>query len=210
MDNTQLRCDELTRRAQSEAAEVPLGCSDFLNRIRIRKFGYTSTLGPQACACEQPAKPALGESLCVMHYALCIIKRSSAALKGASMITQDPPRRSLRGCAIPKEKGFWLDGIDYHDCLKQLKEWGAKHPEKWIYFHDCGVGPCYPTPVARHLLEVAIFDAEPAAIMWSWVSFQKGSEGRREIDEMTDRERHELRAKQGAFFAVLGSLAHQE
>lgn len=121
------------------------------------------------------------------------------------MIHQEAPRKSLRGCPKPEDKGFWLDGTDYNDCIRQLKKYGAQNPEKWVYFHDCGVAPGYPIPVARQLFEVAIFNAEPAAIMWSWRLFQKGAAGRREIDEMSPEERSQLRVKQGLFFAMLGS-----
>lgn len=121
------------------------------------------------------------------------------------MISHEAPRKSLQGCHKPENSGFWLDGTDYSDCIRQLKEYAAQHREKWIYFHDCGIEPGYPIPVARQLFEVGIFDAEPAAIMWSWRLFQKGAAGRREIDEMSLEERSQLRAKQGLFFAMLGS-----
>lgn len=121
------------------------------------------------------------------------------------MIYQEAPRKSLRGCPKPKDKGFWLDGTDRADCIRQLQEYGKEHPERWIYFHDCGMGPGYPVPVARNLFEVSIFDAEPAGIILFSRLFQKGSAGKREIDAMTPEERNNLRKKQMTFFALLGS-----
>ncbi len=121
------------------------------------------------------------------------------------MIYQKAPRRSLNGCEISEEKGFWLDGNDYNDCIKQLKEYGAAHPEKWIYFYDCGLGPAKPVPVAKHLLEVAIYDYEPACFMMFYHLFQEGCEQKKEIDMMTDDERTELYKKQLMGMYLLGS-----
>lgn len=112
------------------------------------------------------------------------------------MIYQKAPRKSLKGITIDTDKGFWLEGKDYADCIKQLKEYGATHPEKWIYFYDCGLGPAYPVPVARNLFEVSIYDAEPAALMLFSTCFQEGCDGKCEIDMMSDEERSELRRKQ--------------
>ena len=121
------------------------------------------------------------------------------------MIYQEAPRRSLRGLSKDPTTGFWLEGKDYADCIKQLKEYGASHPEKWIYFYDCGLGPAYPVPVARNLFEVSIYDAEPAAFMMFSRCFQEGCERKREIDMMSDKERGELRRKQLASLYILGS-----
>ena len=121
------------------------------------------------------------------------------------MIYQEAPRRSLSGCEKSKDRGFWLEGNDYADCIKQLKEWGAAHPEKWIYFYDCGIGPSKPVPVAKHLLEVAIYDYEPACFMMFYHLFQEGCEYKREIDMMNDDERAELRAKQLRSLYLIGS-----
>ncbi len=121
------------------------------------------------------------------------------------MIYQEAPRRSLSGCEISEDKGFWLEGKDYQDCIKQLKEWGAAHQEKWIYFYDCGFGPSKPVPVGRHLLEVAIYDYEPAAFMMFYHLFQKGCEQKKEIDMMTDDERSELNRKKLTTLYLLGS-----
>lgn len=120
------------------------------------------------------------------------------------MIYQEAPRRSLSGCEISEDKGFWLEGNDYQDCIKQLKEYGAAHPEKWIYFYDCGLGPAKPVPVAKHLLEVSIYDYEPAALMMFYHLFQEGCEQKKEIDMMTDYERSELRRKQLTSLYLLG------
>lgn len=121
------------------------------------------------------------------------------------MIYQEAPRRSLSGCEISKDKGFWLEGNDYQDCIRQLKEWGDAHPEKWIYFYDCGLGPAKPVPVAKHLFEVSIYDAEPAALMLFSRCFQEGCERKREIDMMSDEARSELRRKQLTALYILGS-----
>lgn len=121
------------------------------------------------------------------------------------MIYQEAPRKSLKGITINPDKGFWLEGKDYKDCIKQLKEYGAFHPEKWIYFYDCGLGPSYPTPIARNLFEVSIYDAEPAELIFFSRCFQEGRDGKREIDMMSDEARNELRRKQLTAFYMLGS-----
>ena len=121
------------------------------------------------------------------------------------MIYQAAPRKSLKGLVKNPDEGFWLEGKDYEDCIKQLKEYGASHPEKWIYFYDCGLGPAYPVPVARNLFEVSIYDAEPAALMLFSRCFQEGCERKREIDMMIDEARSELRRKQLTALYILGS-----
>ena len=121
------------------------------------------------------------------------------------MIYQAAPRKSLKDLAKNPDEGFWLEGKDYEDCIKQLKEYGASHPEKWIYFYDCGLGPAYPVPVARNLFEVSIYDAEPAALMLFSRCFQEGCERKREIDMMSDEARSELRRKQLTALYILGS-----
>lgn len=121
------------------------------------------------------------------------------------MIYQEAPRRSLRGLSKDPNEGFWIEGKDYADCIKQLKEYGATHLEKWIYFYDCGLGPAYPVPVARNLFEVSIYDAEPAALMVFSRCFQEGCDGKREIDMISDKERSELHRKQLATLYMLGS-----
>ena len=121
------------------------------------------------------------------------------------MIYQAAPRKSLKGLVKNQDEGFWLEGKDYEDCIKQLKEYGASHPEKWIYFYDCGLGPAYPVPVARNLFEVSIYDAEPAALMLFSRCFQEGCERKREIDMMNDEARSELRRKQLTALYILGS-----
>ena len=126
------------------------------------------------------------------------------------MIYQEAPRRSLNGCEISKDKGFWLEGNDYQDCIRQLKEWGDAHPEKWIYFYDCGLGPAKPVPVAKHLFEVSIYDAEPAVLMFFSICFQEGCERKHEIDMMSDEARSELRRKQLTALCMLGSSLKEE
>ena len=121
------------------------------------------------------------------------------------MIYQAAPRKSLKGLVKNQDEGFWLEGKDYEDCIKQLKEYGASHPEKWIYFYDCGLGPAYPVPVARNLFEVSVYDAEPAALMLFSRCFQEGCERKREIDMMSDEARSELRRKQLTALYILGS-----
>lgn len=121
------------------------------------------------------------------------------------MIYQAAPRKSLKGLVKNPDEGFWLEGKDYEDCIKQLKEYGTSHPEKWIYFYDCGLGPAYPVPFARNLFEVSIYDAEPAALMLFSRCFQEGCERKREIDMMSDEARSELRRKQLTALYILGS-----
>ena len=91
------------------------------------------------------------------------------------MIHQEAPCRSLRGWTKDRHKGFYIDGKDLEDCLHQLREWGKNHPEKWIYYFDCGTKPGYPIPVARRIIEVYIRDSYPGfGLMILWRLFQKG------------------------------------
>lgn len=121
------------------------------------------------------------------------------------MIYQEAPRKSLKGININPDKGFWLEGKDYADCIKQLKEYGSAHPEKWIYFYDCGLGPAYPVPVARNLFEVSIYDAEPAALMLFFKCFQEGYDKKREIDMMSEEQRTDFIKKRLCGLYLLGS-----
>lgn len=121
------------------------------------------------------------------------------------MIYQEAPRKSLKGLSKDPNEGFWIEGKNYADCIKQLKEYGAAHPKKWIYFYDCGLAPAYPIPVARNLFEVSIYDVEPAALMMFSRCFQEGCDQKHEIDMMSDEERNELRRKQLRSLYILGS-----
>ncbi len=125
------------------------------------------------------------------------------------MIHQNMPRK---GSHLHKDenKGFFMEGKDFDDCLLQLREWCDCHKDKWVYYHDCGVAPSKPIPVARNVFEVVFFDAEPAAIMWSWRLFQIGCERRKEIDSMTAEEKSELRIKQAKAFCIIGSSFRQK
>lgn len=121
------------------------------------------------------------------------------------MIHQTMPRKGYEDCHIEENKGFFIEGKDYADCIEQLKEWAKRHPEKWIYYHDCGMGASKLVPVARNIFEVEFFDFEPAASMLLWDLFQKGREDKREINTMSKEERNELITKQLKFFYTLGS-----
>ena len=125
------------------------------------------------------------------------------------MIYQTAPRKDLSWSTKDLDKGFWLEGKDYADCIAQLKEWCEAHLEKWVYYHDAGMGPAYPVPVARQLFEVSIYDAEPAGIMLFQRLFQRGCENKREIDMMSSEERNALYEKQLRFFAMLGHSARR-
>lgn len=119
------------------------------------------------------------------------------------MIYQKCPRRGYN-IALDKNKGFYIEGIDRSDCLNQLKEWCNSNKEKWVYFYNMGMGPSYPVPVAKNVIEVAISDKEPASLMFMWTLFQKGSENRREIDEMSEEQKLDIRKKQLEFFYMIG------
>ena len=121
------------------------------------------------------------------------------------MFYQAMPRRGYTDLRKKADQGFFVEGKDFTDCINQLEEWASNHPEKWVYYHNYGVAPGYPVPVARNVFEVEFFDWEPAALMWSWVLFQEGSEGKREIDSMNEAERLELKIKQLKAFYVIGS-----
>ena len=126
------------------------------------------------------------------------------------MIYQTMPRKGFEDCRLDVNKGFFVEGKDFDDCLLQLREWCDCHKDKWVYFHDCGMAPSYPIPVARNIFEVEFFDAEPVAIMLSWRLFQTGCEGRKEIDSMTAEEKHELKMKQLKALYILGSSFRQK
>lgn len=101
-------------------------------------------------------------------------------------------------CEIAEEKGFWLTGKDYSDCISQLRDYAKENPKKWIFFSDCGTRPGKPIPVPENLFEVRIADKCPTG-MFFYKLFQEGSEGLKE--EMTP----EIQMKQMSFFATLGS-----
>ena len=122
------------------------------------------------------------------------------------MFYQKMPRKGFLNCVLKEDEGFFIEGNDYKDCVSQLSEWAAEHPEKWIYFHNCGIGPAYPAPVAKYIFEVSIYDAEPAALMMFSTLFQKGCDGSREIDSMSEKERAELAKKQMFSCYMLGSI----
>ena len=121
------------------------------------------------------------------------------------MIYQEMRRKGFEGCKLDVDKGFYIEGKDYNDCMTQLKEWCKNHLEKWVYYHDCGVAPSKPVPVARNILEVHFFDEEPARPILFSRCIQEGCEGKREIDTMTPEEKSELIKKQMSFFYMLGS-----
>ena len=113
------------------------------------------------------------------------------------MILQECKR--IPGFVKEKDKGFWLTGKDYNDCIKQLEEYGKKHPEKWIFYSDCGMRPGKPIPVAEQLFEVEIADECPPG-MFLWKCFQEGCEGK--YKELTA----EQKKKQLVLFATLGNI----
>ena len=119
------------------------------------------------------------------------------------MIYQEMPRKGFEGCVLSENEGFYIEGKDYSDCIKQLKAWAEAHPEMWVYFHDCGIAPKKSIPVARQILEVYFFDKEPAHPLLFTRCFQKGNGGEREIDTMTEEEISKLREKQMFFFTCL-------
>lgn len=120
------------------------------------------------------------------------------------MISQSANTKKLEGLCLPKEKGFFVEGKNFDDCIAQLTEWGNAHPEKWIYYYNIGVAPAKSCPVARNYLEVHICDAKPAGIMMMKL-FQEGCDGLTEWDTMTEKEKIEMRKKHLNFYANLGA-----
>ena len=121
------------------------------------------------------------------------------------MIYQEMPRRNFIGPRLDENKGFFLEGRDYEDCLAQLVEWCGEHPEKWVYYHNCGMAPAYPVPVARHVLEVYFFDEQPARPVFLCRCIQEGCGGMREIDRLSEQEKAEILNNQLFMVQVLGS-----
>ena len=120
------------------------------------------------------------------------------------MICQEMRRKGFEGCKLDADKVFYIEGKDYKDCMEQLSEWCKNHREKWVYYHDCGVAPSKPVPVARNIFEVHFFDEEPARLLLFSHCIQEGIGGKREVDTMTVEEKAELRKKQMFFFYMLG------
>lgn len=120
------------------------------------------------------------------------------------MICQEMRRKGFEGCKLDADKGFYIEGKDFKDCMEQLKEWCKNHREKWVYYHDCGLAPSKPVPVARNIFEVNFYDSEPAYLMLFSTCVQEGCEGKREIDSMSAEEKTELIKKQLSFFYMLG------
>lgn len=121
------------------------------------------------------------------------------------MIYQTLPRKGYENCTLSENEGFFIEGINEDDSVQQLREYADKHPEKWIYIHSCGYGISKNIPVSRHVIEVHIFDKEPANLMISFTLIQKGCNNEHEIDEMSEDEKTNLYMKQLAAFAMLGS-----
>ena len=121
------------------------------------------------------------------------------------MIYQEMRRKGFELCKLEADKGFFIEGKDFKDCMTQLNEWCQNHRDKWVYYHDCGVAPSKPIPVARNIFEVQFFDAEPARPLLFTCCIQKGCEGKREIDTMTSEEKTELIEKQMRFLYMFGS-----
>ena len=121
------------------------------------------------------------------------------------MIYQECPRRNA-GSYIDPAEGFYVEGNTREECIEELKDYCNSHKEKWVYYYNMGMAPASPVPVAKYLFEVAIFDEEPASTMLFCTLFQRGSEGKREIDSMSKEERDELLKKKMKALYILGSM----
>ena len=117
-------------------------------------------------------------------------------------IHQEMRRKGFEGCKLDADKGFYIEGKDFEDCMEQLKEWCKNHCEKWVYYHNCGVAPSKPIPIATNVFEVHFYDVEPARPLLFSYCIQKGIEGKREIDTMTVEEKSELVKKQMLFLSA--------
>lgn len=120
------------------------------------------------------------------------------------MIYQEMRRKGFEGCKLNVDEGFYIEGKDFDDCFKQLRQWCSDHREKWVYYYDCGIAPSKPIPIARNIFEVHFFDVKPARPLLFNRCIQEGCEGKREIDAMTPEEKSELKKKQMSFFYMLG------
>lgn len=114
------------------------------------------------------------------------------------------PRKGYSWTENMRDDTFYIDGMSRKETMKELKEYADSHPEKWIYYHDCGYGPGYPVPTCKHVLEVRSFDKRPAVGMLFYSLYQEGCDGLEEIDDMSQEEVNELRMKQLRFFCELG------
>lgn len=79
------------------------------------------------------------------------------------MLNKVCPRKDLYHYG-EKRDGFFIDGVNFDDCYKQLRQYSKEHPEKWIYYYDRGVNVGYPIPVATYILEVTVLDMEPGRL----------------------------------------------
>lgn len=114
------------------------------------------------------------------------------------------PRKGYSWTENLRDDTFFIDGMSRSDTMKELKEYADSHPEKWIYYHDCGYGPGYPIPTCKHVLEVRVFNKGPEGMFPFYSLYQEGCDGLKEIDDMSQEEVNELRMKQLRFFYELG------
>lgn len=120
-------------------------------------------------------------------------------------IHQAMRRKGFENCKLDAEEGFYIEGKNLEDCINQLREWCNARPEKWVYYHNCGMAPSKPISIARNILEVLFYDMQPARPPIPTVCFQQGVGDKREIDTMSEDEVAELRKKQMFFFYMLGN-----
>ena len=114
------------------------------------------------------------------------------------------PRKGYSWTENMRDDTVYIDGMSRKDTMKELKEYADSHPEKWIYYHDCGYGPGDPIPTCKHVLEVRSFDKRPAVGMLFYSLYQEGCDGLSEEDDMTQEQINELKMKQLRFFYELG------
>lgn len=96
---------------------------------------------------------------------------------------------------------FFIVAKDYDAICDDLRAYAKQHPEKWIYTycdHQCKPNKKDHRP--EMVMEVSTYDERPAGLMMFYSLYQEGCEHREA--KVTP----EMRSKQMAFFAMLGSM----
>lgn len=91
------------------------------------------------------------------------------------MICQEIRRKGFDGCKLDANEGFYIEGNNFKDCMKQLEEWCKNHREKWVYYHNCGIALSEPVPVAINIFEVHFYNAKPVRPPLFSSCIQRGS-----------------------------------
>ena len=99
------------------------------------------------------------------------------------MIYQTMPRKGYGCCTYSDDKGFFIEGRNYKNCMEQLRDYCNEHPEKWVYYFDTGFGVSSYSSIGRYILEVMIYDKKPAGLVISKL-YQAGCENMQDYSDI--------------------------